>query len=149
MVEINVVEHGAVQLKNIVPAVVIVVHELHGNAAQGDSFVADAGAKRIVVEGSIFVVEVKAIQFEIEVSDVDVLPAVAVDVGGVDAHARLVTAVFAGGHAGNERDIFKRSIVIIEKKKIRPRIIRDGDVSPAVVVEVGEYDPHALGFGLS
>ena len=101
MIELNVVEHGAVELQDIVPAVVVVVEKLHGDAAQQDGLVADAGAKGVVGEGPVVVVVVKTVQFEIEMGDVDVLPAVAVDVGGIDAHARFVTAIFAGGEAGN------------------------------------------------
>ena len=51
------------------------------------------------VERSVLIVVVEAIQFEIEMRDVNILPAVAVNVGGVDAHAGFVAAIFAGGHA--------------------------------------------------
>ena len=131
------------------PAVVVVIQKFHGDAAVEDGFVADAGAIRVVVEGSVMVVVVEAIQFEIEVRDVDVEPAVAIHVGGVDAHAGFVTAVLAGRHAGNERNILKGSVVLVEKKKIRPGVVGDGDVRPAVAVEVREDDAHAFRFGLA
>ena len=53
VIELHVVEHGAVQLQNVGPAVVVVIQKFHRNAAQQDGFVADAGAKGIVVEGSV------------------------------------------------------------------------------------------------
>src|SRR4029077_17736652 len=120
VVEPHVVKHGAVQLQDIGPAVVIVVEKLHRDAAQQNRFVSDAGAKRIVIEGAIVIVVVQAIQFEIKMRDVDILPAVAVDVGGVDAHAGFVAAIFAGGDSGSQRDILERSVVLVEEKKIRP-----------------------------
>ena len=44
MIELNVVEHGAVQLQNVVPAIVVVVEKFHGDAAQQDRFVADSAS---------------------------------------------------------------------------------------------------------
>src|SRR2546430_8309616 len=81
--------------------------------------------------------------------DVDVLKTAAVDVGGVDAHAGFVAAVFAGGDAGDEGDVLESAVVIVEEKKIGPGVVGDGDVGPAVVVEIGENDAHAFCFGLA
>jgi len=39
--------------------------------------------------------------------------------------------------------------VIVQKKKIGPGVVGDGDVGPTVVVEIGEDDAHALCFGLA
>src|SRR5207249_10960914 len=57
--------------------------------------------------------------------------------------------VFARRQNGDEGNILKRSVGLIEEKKIRPSIIGDGDVGPAVIVKIGENDTHALGFGLA
>src|SRR6266852_665976 len=146
MIKLDVVEHGAIQLKYVGPAVVIVVEKFHGDAAQENRFVADAGAIGGIIESAILIVMVKAIQFEIEMRDVDILPAIAVDVGGVDAHPCLVAAVFAGGHSRNEGDILKGAVMLVDKKKIRPGIVGNGDVGPAVIVEVSEDDAHAFRF---
>src|SRR5260221_188858 len=81
--------------------------------------------------------------------DVEVLEAAAVDVGGVDGHACFVAAVFAGGDAGDEGDVFEGAVVIVEEKKIGPGVVGDGDVGPAVAVEIGENDAHAFCFGLA
>ena len=149
VIELNVVEHGAVQLADIGPSVVVVVEELHGDAAQQNRFVADAGAVSGVVEGPVVVVAVEAVEFKVEVGDIEVLPAVAVHVGGVNAHARLVLAVFARGHAGGERGVLKSAVVVVEEEEVGPGVVGDGDVGPSVVVEVGEHHAHALGFGFS
>src|SRR5258706_13847419 len=78
--------------------------------------------------------------------DVNVLEAAAVDVGGIDAHASFVAAVLAGRDTGDERGVFEGAVVIVEKKKIGPGVVGDGDIGPAVVVEIGEDDAHALCF---
>src|SRR5260370_32909637 len=77
--------------------------------------------------------------------DVNVLPAVAVNVGGVNAHACFVAAVFAGGDAGEKRDVLKSAVVLVDEEKIGPGVVGDGDVRPAIVVEIGDDDAHALG----
>src|SRR5215471_17556468 len=81
--------------------------------------------------------------------DVNVLRAVAVNVGGVNAHAGFVATVFAGSKAGDERDILESAVVIVKKKKIGPGVVRNGDVGPAVTGEIGEDDAHAFRFGLA
>ena len=55
-----------------------------------------------VVKGLVVVVVIEAVELEIEMGHVDVQPAVAVHVGGVDAHAGLVLAVLAGRNPGAE-----------------------------------------------
>ena len=94
-------------------------------------------------------VAVEAIQFEVEVSNVDILPAIAIDVGGVDAHAGFVATVFTGGNSGHQRYIFEGAVMFIEEEEIGPGVVCNRDVGPSVVVEVGEYDAHALGFRLA
>src|SRR5437667_7862897 len=81
--------------------------------------------------------------------DIYVQPAVPIHIRGVDTHSRLVAAVFARRHSRNQRYVLKRSVVIVEEQKIRPRVVRDGDVCPAVVVEVRQHHTHAFGFGLA
>src|SRR6202007_2379040 len=88
-------------------------------------------------------------QFEIKMGDVNVLEAIAGHIGGVDAHARFVAAVFAGSDAGHEGDVLKRAVVFVQEEKIGPGVVGDSDVRPAVVVKVGEDHTHAFGFGLA
>src|SRR5882724_9046660 len=81
--------------------------------------------------------------------DVDILRAAAECVGGVDAHAGFVPAVFAGGDAGDKRDVLKCAVVFVDEQKIRPGVVGDGDVRPAVAVEIGNDYAHTLGFGFA
>src|SRR5580700_8627701 len=81
--------------------------------------------------------------------DVNILPTIAINVSGVDAHARLISPIFTGRDAGIEGDIFKRSVVLIDKQKVWPGIVGNRDIGPAVVVKVGEHDSHTFRFGLT
>src|SRR5882724_1624131 len=120
MVKRDVVKHGAIKLHNVVPTVIVIIEKLHGNAAEQDRFVANPRSKRFVVESPVLIVVVEAIQFKVKMGDVHILPAIAVYVGSIDTHARLVTSVLASSQAGQERHILKCSVVLVEKKEIRP-----------------------------
>ena len=39
--------------------------------------------------------------------------------------------------------------MLVDEKKIRPGVVGDGDVGPAVVVEIGEDHAHSFGFGFA
>ena len=69
-------------------AVVVVVEELQSPAAQQPRRLRDAVRIGDVGEELVAVVPVEREHLLIDVGDEQVLPAVAVDVGGVDAHAR-------------------------------------------------------------
>ena len=58
--------------------------------------------RKCIVKDSVLIVVVEPVEFEIQVSDVDVLPAVAVDIGRVDAHSCFVAAILAGRHTGDD-----------------------------------------------
>ena len=115
MIKLDVIDHRSVDLQDVRPAVVIVIDKFHGNTAQENGFVADAGAEGGVGESAVVIVVVEAIQFEIEMGDVDVLPAIAIEIGGVNPHACFVAAVFTGGDAGDERDILERAVMFVDE----------------------------------
>jgi hypothetical protein len=89
------------------------------------------------------------VQFELQVRDVHIQPAVPVHIRGVDSHARFIAAILTCGHPGNEGNIFERTIMLVEKEEIRPRVVGDGDVRPAVIVEIREHHTHTLRFRLA
>src|SRR5262249_5147817 len=77
------------------------------------------------------------------------LPSIAIDVRGVDAHARFIASILTGGDSRDEGGVLERAVLLIEEEKIRPGVIGDCDVGPSVVVEVSENDAHAFCFGLA
>src|SRR5216110_2932899 len=107
MIEGDIVEHGAVELQNIVPTVVIVVQKLHRDSTEQHCLVSDARIECVIGESAILVVVVQTVQLKIEMGNVNVLPSIAVYVAGVNTHTSLVPSIFAGGQPGNERHIFE------------------------------------------
>ena len=61
VIKLNVVDHGAIDLDDVGPTVVIVIEKFHRDATQENGFIADAGAERGVGERAIFVVGIEAI----------------------------------------------------------------------------------------
>jgi len=59
LVQADVVDHGAVRLHNVGPAVVIVVNELCGYTAKQNRLVADSRAIGVVRKGAVCVVMVE------------------------------------------------------------------------------------------
>src|SRR5205085_5559325 len=110
VIKLNVIEHRAIQLQNIGPTVIVIVEKLCRHAAQEDGLVPNSGTKSLIIEAAIFIVAIETIQFEIKMGDVDIRPTVAVDIRGIDAHSRLIAAIFASSDPRNERHILKRSI---------------------------------------
>ena len=92
---------------------------------------------------------IETIQLKIQVRDIEVKPAVAIHVGSIDTHSCLIAAVFARRDSRKKRDILKPAVVFVNKEKIRPRIIRNCNVWPAVIVEVSQNHAHPLRFGLA
>src|SRR5579864_8292147 len=81
--------------------------------------------------------------------DVDIKPTVAVDVGSIDAHPGFITPVFAGRNTGEQRNIFKGTVVLVDEEKIGPRVVCNRDVGPTVIIEIGQHHAHSLRFGLA
>jgi len=61
VIKLDVVDHRAIDLDDVGPAVVIVIEKFHGDAAEENAFVADAGAEGGVGESAVFVGCVEAI----------------------------------------------------------------------------------------
>src|SRR5579864_4708546 len=81
--------------------------------------------------------------------DVNVLPSVAIHIGGVDTHTGLVPSIFACCNSRDERNVLECAVVFIDEQEVWPRIVCDSDIGPAIIVEVGQDNAHALGFRLS
>ena len=83
----------AVGEEQIDGAVVVVIEELQPPAAQQARRLRDAVDVRDVAEGLVLVVLVEREHLLIDVGDEQILLAVAVEVGGIDAHAGARLAV--------------------------------------------------------
>ena len=74
------------------------------------------------------------------VGDEEVGAAVAVDVLGVDAHARADAAGGVVARARGVGGILEGAVAPVEEHEIRAEVIGDVEVGPAVAVEVGGDD---------
>ena len=93
----------AVGEEQIDEAVVVVVEELEAPAAQQARRLRDAVKRRDIRERLVALVLVEREHLLIDVGDEEILLAVAVDVGGIDAHAGARPAVDAEADFGGER----------------------------------------------
>ena len=79
-----------------------------------------------------------------EVGDEQLGKAVAVDVLGVDPHARLRHAVDVEGGARDLGDVVEGPVAAVEEEEVRVHVVGDVEVDQAVVVEVGRHDAEAV-----
>ena len=79
-----------------------------------------------------------------EVGDEELGKAVAVDVLGVDAHARLRLAVHVVGGARELGGVVEGAVAAVEEEEVRVHVVGDVEVDQAVVVEVGRHHAEAV-----
>src|SRR5580704_5734745 len=135
VVAFNLWIYVSVHLKEILPAIVVVVEE---SAAPGYVLVvdADSGGKRNVVEGAVSVVVVEIASVVGEICFENVEPAVAVVICNAHAHPGLLMAIFAVRAASDHRDVRERAVVIVVEKNAGLRIDGDINIRPAIVIEI-------------
>ena len=74
-----------------------------------------------------------------EVGDEQLGKAVAVDVLGIDAHARLGHAVDVEGGSRDLGDVVEGAVAAVQEQEVRVHVVGDEDVDQAVVVDVGRH----------
>ena len=92
-------------------------------------------------------VQVERVVLVGEVGDEQLGQAVAVDVLGVDAHARLRLALVVEGGARGLGGVLERAVALVEEEEVRVHVVGDVEVDPAVAVEVGRDDAEAVAVG--
>ena len=126
----------AVADQDVRPAVVIHVEE-SAAPAKILRVRSKAGGKGGVLETGIAEIAIERGRVAREIALHDVEIAVHVVIGRRDSHACLRLAVGAESASRFERDIHEFSILFILVKRARGGIIRDVNVRPAIVVEIG------------
>src|SRR5579883_1149349 len=130
-------------------AVVVVVEEFYAPSAHETGDSADAGWTGHFVEREITIVLINRIHFVVDVGDKKVLPAIVVEIGGIDAHAGARPALLAESHAGIEANVRECAVLFVKEEKIFDGIVGDEKVHPSVVVDVGGDDAPGLAKGFS
>ncbi len=128
-------------------AVVVVVEELQAPPAEQPRGLRDAVGVGHVLERLVAAVLVEREHLLIDVGDEQVLPAVLVEVGGIDAHARPRLAVGREAHLGRQADLLPLAAAAVHEQEVLHRVVGDEQVELPVVVQVGGDDAEALAEG--
>src|SRR5215831_6503626 len=129
-------------------AIVIVIEEFQSPPAHQPGDATDAHRPGDIVESQVVVVFVYGIHFMIHVRDEEVLPAILIEVRGIDAHPRARPPLLAEGHAGIQADVHEFSVFLVEKQEILDGVVGDEKVHPTVVVDVSCYNSPSFAQGL-
>src|SRR5579859_71701 len=108
----------AVGDEQILIAIVVIIEELYAPAAHQPSRAADSGCARHVIEGLVVPIAINGVHLLIDVGDKQVLPAILIEVCGVDAHARTSAAVLTECDTGGETNFLKFAVATVPKEKI-------------------------------
>src|SRR5262245_34957381 len=125
-----------VRHEDIRRSVIVIIEKKRSEAAVLISGVAEFCPESGVLEGPVAQVVVKPGMLQIEMSDQNVRPAVSIDIGGVDSHARLRLAVFAHGDAGLKRLLAEATVMRVMKEEVRISVVGDENILPSIMVEV-------------
>ena len=91
---------------------------------------------------AVVVIEHVGVVGEVRFEEIEVT--VEVVVADADAHAGLLFAVVAEGHAAQDALFAESAVVIIHEEQAGGGIASDVNIGPAVFVEVGGDDGHAI-----
>ena len=95
----------------------------------------------------VLVVGVEREHLLIDIGDKQVLPAVAVDVGGVHPHAGACLSVFAEAHLGGQRGLLPLALPAIHEQEILHRVVGDEQIHQAVIIDVRRHHAQPLAHG--
>src|SRR5882672_8908295 len=130
--------------EQVLIAIVVIIEELYAPAAHELSRAADSGCTGHVVEGFVVSITINGVHLLIDVGNEQVLPAILIEVRGVDAHARSSTALLAECNTGGETNFFKLAVAAVSKEKILDCIVRDKKIHPTVIVDICRDDSPRL-----
>ena len=74
----------------------------------------------------------------------EIYSAVAIVIGGVDAHPGLGASLAVEGHAGVQANALKAPVPKVVIQEVRVRIIRDEQVHPSVIIVIGRHHAEAV-----
>ena len=106
-----------------------------------------ARGRRHVEEPAFAEVAIKRVVHRLEVRDGQLGTAVAVDILGVRAHARLGVPIAVVAGARGFRGVLERAVPVVEKDEVRAHVVGDEEVDLAVTVQVGRDDAESLAVG--
>src|SRR5256885_12061507 len=135
-VHFDFVVRMSVRDEQILIAIVVVIEELYAPAAHEPRRATDSGRAGYVIEGFVVPITINGIHLLIDVGNEQVLPAILIEVGGVDAHARSSAAILTESNTGGEANFFKLAVAAVSKEKILDCVVRNEKIHPAVIVDI-------------
>ncbi len=100
------VPHRAIRDEQVEPAIEVIVHE--ARAESGETKLEQTALSGAVLVEALAEIEIERVALVVEVRDEQILVAVAIDVGEVDAHAALRLTVAVHRHARQQGLVFER-----------------------------------------
>src|SRR6266404_7766272 len=125
----------AVDQQQVRITVVVVIEELQTPPAQ--QLRGWSNLPRFVGEGQVLLIVIQTEEFLVDISHKEVLPAVAIIIGCVHAHAGARASGFAVRHARPKPCLFELAAPFVDEKEIRHSIIRYKQIHQTVVVHIG------------
>src|SRR6185369_16229253 len=116
-------------------AVVVVIKELQAPAAE--QLRRWSNFAGLIGEDQLLVVMVETEELLIDVGDEKILPAVAVEVSSINAHAGSWPSRFSIRDTGCQSDLLKLSATFVEKEKVGHRVVGDEEIHQAVIIYIG------------
>ena len=123
--------------RDVEVGVEIGIEQRDAEAGERKARQADSRSRRDVLEAERASILVERVGFLDQVSDQDVEVSVVSEVGGRETHSGLADAVAVVGGAQQHRIVAKRPVTLIDPEVVGVGVVRDVDIDPAVVVEVG------------
>src|SRR6185369_1779731 len=128
--------HCSIRDEQVEPPIVVVIKEERAETRKATTWHTEPGFACAIFEKRLAEVQIKRVRLVHQVSDKDVVSAVAVKVSRIDSHSRLSLSVSIDRAAGEQRIVHKPSILLINPELVLISIVRDIDVDPTIVVEI-------------
>src|SRR5262245_23790908 len=132
----------AIDEQQIRIAIVIVIEKPQSPSAQ--QLGGGRNLARLIRECNVFLIVIKTEEFIVDISDEKILPTIAVIVSGVDTHSRTCSARLTKSDPGCQTNFLKLFAALVDKKKVRHRVVGHEEIQPTVVVDVSRNGAERL-----
>src|SRR5580658_6571868 len=141
---IDAVVHMPLRNKYILVAIIVEVGYAQPPAAHFRGDLRQSGSATGIGKCSISIVAIQGIALETQIVDQQVEPAVVVVVSCVHSHPRISVAVFIQRNSGESTDFLKGPVAIVMQQHLRPVVVGNKDIRPAVMIIVADINAEAL-----
>src|SRR5215468_3128930 len=123
-------------------SIVVIVEKLYSPSAHEPCHASKPHWLSQIVKRKVMIAVVDGIHLLVNIGYKEVLPAVLIEIGRIDSHARAGSPILAVGNTGFESHLLKFSATLIDEQKICHGIVCNEEIHPTVVVHVsGDNSP--------